>query len=171
MERLARDETRKPDVELGIYRTHPPSPDRARSLLAQLEFMEIAVNRHTTDPYLSAKVATITVNGIKMAEVAFVQKSIAKMAASGGATAEVRAERFANALNDLMDKNLQIYEVKLNGDKSGILARNQLLAAFTSADSEPQGISVEKLAQNAVDAVRNLIWQTQFDRIPATSSR
>src|SRR5262249_42887415 len=170
MERLARDESRRPEQVLGIYKTHPPSPERAKSALALLEDMAVPINRHATDPYLSAQVATVKVNGIELAEVTVNKKLITRLAPRNGQSGAARAEKFSDLLNGLMDKDLQQYEVKLAPDKRGILARGRLLVAFADEDAVAQNLQIAALAQGALDAIRNLIWQTQFDRIPTAST-
>ncbi len=170
MERLARDESRRPEQVLGIYRTHPPSPERAKSALALLQDLTIPINRHATDPYLSAKVVAVTMNGVSLGEVSINKKVIARMAPAQGLTGIARAEKFSDTLNDLMDQDLQQYELKLSMDKRGILARGKLIVTFEVEDAEAQNAEVALLAQGTLEAIRNLIWQTQFDRVPASVS-
>jgi predicted Zn-dependent protease len=170
MERLARDESRRPEQNLGIYKTHPPSPERAKSALTLIESLDIPINRHATDPYLSARVAKITVNEVPLGEVTVNKTLIARLAPSQGSSGEARAEKFSDILNDLMDQDLQQYELKLSVDKRGILARGKLLLMFADEDAAAQKADVTTLSKNALDAIRNLIWQTQFDRAPPSTS-
>jgi predicted Zn-dependent protease len=170
MERLARDESRRPEQVLGIYKTHPPSPERAKSALALLESLDLPVNRHVTDPYLNARVASVTMNGVALGEVTVNKKVIARMAPISGASGQARAEKFADVLNDYLDQNLQQYEVKLSVDKRGIVARGKLLVTFADEDAAAQKLEVASLAQGALEAIRNLIWQTQFDRVPTAAT-
>ena len=170
MERLARDESRRPEQVLGIYKTHPPSPERAKSALALLEDLTIPINRHATDPYLSAQVATVKVNGVDLAEVTVSKKMITRLAAAQGQSGVARAEKFSDLLNGLMDQDLQQYEVKLSPDKRGIVARGKLLLLFADEDAAAQNLQLAALAQGALDAIRNLIWQTQFDRVPSAAT-
>ncbi len=170
MERLARDEARGPDRILGIYRTHPPSPERAKALLAQLESMHIAVNRRTTDPTLGAKLTMKSMNGVPVAEVAVNKTVIACLTSIGGLTADERAKKLASDFDSLMDQDVQMYEVKLTADKAGIQARSHVLIAFSETDARAVKSTTEAAAQSALEAIRNVIWQAQFNRIPVNSS-
>jgi len=169
MERLARDELRGPERELGIFRTHPPSPERARALLALLGEMKIPVHRRDVDPTLSARVGTTTMNGVTLAEVKLNKTVIARLAAAEGQSGEERAKQFSENLNRLLDAGLQMYEVRLNPDKTRVLARSQTLLAFTQADADAQKTTVAQLSQDALSAIKNLLWQDQFNRIPTTA--
>ena len=168
MERLARDESRRPEQILGIYKTHPPSPERAKSLLAQLKILEVEVNRRLTDPSNTAKIARVDLNGVKVAEVTVGKTVVARLADSDG-KADERARKVSNALDELLDSDLQMYEVKIGPDKSRVIARGRVLVDFVQADADAQKSSLEQISKSTVEAVRTLIWRIQFDRVPATS--
>jgi predicted Zn-dependent protease len=166
MERLARQEVLRPQVELGIYRTHPPSPERARALQDEMEQMGLAMDRRDVDGSLAASVTTATLNGVPMAEVRMSKSVVARFAAADGMSAEERGRQLAARLNGLFDQGLEIYEVKLSNDKTRVLARGQTVVAFTQADADPQRQTVEALASASLEVIRNLIWQDRVNRMP-----
>ncbi len=166
MERLAQQEVLRPQVELGIYRTHPPSPERARALQAEMEDLGLSLNRRDVDGSIAASVSSTTLNGVSVAEVRMSKSLVARLAASDGATAEDRGKLLAQRLNGLFDAGLEMYEIKLSNDKSRVIARGQTVVAFTAADAEPQRQSVEALASASLEVIRNLIWQDRVNRLP-----
>jgi predicted Zn-dependent protease len=165
MERLARDELRRPNVELGIYRTHPPSPERAQALLAQLEQLKIAINRRDVDPSIRAVVQLVKMNGRDVAEVSMSRLVIGRFAAFDGRTAEERARISAGHLNEMFDSGVQMVDIRSTSDKSKIYLRNVLVMQFTSADSEAVGVPVAEMGSAALQILRNLVWQEQNSRI------
>ncbi len=170
MERLARDESRRPEQILGIYRTHPPSPERAKSLLAQLKLLEVSVDRRLTDPSNVAQIAAVDVNGVKMAEVTVGKTVVARLADSEAGKSSERAKKVTNALDELLDSELQMFEVKISPDKARVIARGRTLVAYVQADADAQKSTLEGLSKSTVEAVRTLIWRIQFDRVPAASN-
>lgn len=166
MERLAREERLKPQVEQGIYRTHPPTPERAQSLLDELAVLNIPVARRTTDPSLGASVAPAAVNGVAVVDVILFKTRIARYTAIEGATAEERARRTADSLSLLLDADLKLFEVKVSNDGQRVLARGKALVAYTAQDAAVQGMSVPEMARASAEALRNAIWQDQFNRLP-----
>ena len=44
-----------------------------------------------------------------------------------------------------------------------------MLVLFTASDAAAMQTTADKLAQLTVEALRNIIWQGQFNRIPANS--
>ncbi len=169
MERLARDELRGPERILGIYRTHPPSPERAKALEAELAAAHIPIDRTAADPALRAHVSEVTINGVPMAEVGMNKTVIARFAESEGLSGHERAIRFAASLDHALDRELQQFEIKLNADRNGIIARTTVLGTFAAEDAHAERKTVEQLAQDALDAIRKIMWQEQFDRIPANA--
>lgn len=166
MERLSRQDALRPQVELGIYRTHPPSPERARATLALLEQLKIPITRRTVDASLAAQVSPATVNGVTLSEVRMNKVVVARLAPNNGQTAEQRAARLADRLNALFDDGLEMYELRMSPDKTAISARGQIVVQFTPEDAAPQNVPVETLTLGAYDAIRGLIWQERFNRLP-----
>ena len=170
MERLARDESRRPEQILGIYRTHPPSPERAKSLLAQLKLLEVEINRRLTDPSNVAQIATVDLNGVKVAEVTVGKTVVARLADGDGSKGSERAKKVSNSLDELLDSDLQMYEVKVGPDKTRVIARGRTLVAYLQVDADAQKSTLEQLSKSTVDAIRTLIWRIQFDRVPTASN-
>lgn len=166
MERLARQEVLRPQVELGIYRTHPPSPERARALQAEMEEMGLSMNRRDVDGSLAASVSSTTLNGAPVAEVRMANNVVARFTDANGMSAEARGRQLAAQLNGLFDQGLEMYEVKLSNDKTRVLARGQTVVAFTQADADLQRQSIESLASASLEVIRNLIWQDRVNRMP-----
>jgi hypothetical protein len=79
-------------------------------------------------------------------------------------TAEQRGKQLADTLNRLFDQGLQMFEVRLDSDRSGIVARYQTILAFTRADADPQSHTPQELAAASYTAIRSLLWQDQLNR-------
>lgn len=91
---------------------------------------------------------------------------VARLAPNNGQTAEQRAARLADRLNALFDDGLEMYELRMSPDKTAISARGQIVVQFTPEDAAPQNVPVETLTLGAYDAIRGLIWQERFNRLP-----
>jgi predicted Zn-dependent protease len=169
MERLARDEANKPIVNLGIFQTHPPSPERAEAALAELKELKIPVRRREVDPTLRASVTMTKINNTPIAEVKMFKTTVAKLAPLDDQTAEERGAKLAALLDKLMDDGLQNYEVRVSGDKSRVLASMQTVVAYAPADADVQHTTVEALARSSAEALRTVIWQDPANR-PITTT-
>lgn len=170
MERLARQERLRPDVELGIYRTHPPSLERSQALVRALTQMKVAINRREVDPTLGARVELVEKDTVRYADVSMNGTLIARLAGTSTVTAEDRANALAKTVNTLFDDDLVSFELGLSADRTRVLARRRTLIAVTDADARGAGQSVQQVAEGTLDALRNLLWQDQFNRTPMTAS-
>lgn len=164
MERLARDESNKPIVTLGIFQTHPPSPERAQAALAEMKSLKIAVRRREVDPTLRATVTMTKVNQTPVAEVKMFKTTVARLVSLDAESAQERANKLASKLDRLMDDGLQNYEVRVTADKSRVIGGMETIIAFTPADADVLGSTVPQLSQAAAEAVRNIIWQDPSNR-------
>lgn len=164
MERLSRDEQNRPIMNLGIFQTHPPSPERAQAALAELKELNIAVRRRDVDPTLRATVTMTTVNNTPVAEVKMFKTTVAKLVPLDDQTAEQRGAKLAATLDRLMDDGLQNYEVRVSGDKKRVLGGMETIVTFAPADADIQHTTVPQLATAAAEAVRNIIWQDPSNR-------
>lgn len=163
MLRLAALEQRQNVADLGIYRTHPPGPERAESAKALLTELSIPIKISQVDPQLRAAI-TVTktgANGAELAEIRMRSILICKIAGSDGLTAAQRAEKVAARLNDLMDMNLQAFEVKVSKDQTKVTARGQLI--FTDADAQAQQKSLLVLSHEFADAVSQYYLKQQME--------
>lgn len=170
MERLARQERLRPDVDLGIYRTHPPSVERSQALVRQLRDLGIPINRREVDPTLGARVEPAPAGEADASDVRMNGTLIVRLTSSESTPALQRAQVVAKQINALFDDGLLAFEVTVSADKARVLARRRTLVAVSPADAAAAGRTVDEVTAGAVDAIRNLLWQDQFNRTPAPTS-
>ncbi|MGV3617828.1 MAG: M48 family metalloprotease [Fimbriimonas sp.] len=141
MERLAINERRKPmGFDLGIFRTHPPSRERAESITKFMKDANIPVRRSRVAP--SCRV------DVKPHEDGTVQLTFGPrtIVALSGADAIDRADRTARRINTFFDSEPDLYELKSepNGTISG---RRQVLIELTHDDAVAAKTTVAQLTE------------------------
>jgi Zn-dependent protease with chaperone function len=164
MERLARKERFQPQVELGIYRTHPPTPERAEALVKELADAGIEVNRRETDPSLGARSTPAPMGGKAYAEVRLGTTLLARIGDLPPDPADARGQKLAQTINRLLDSGLKLFEVKMSLDGSRVVARGRTLVLYGPGDVEGTGQTVQQAARATYEALRNIVWQDQFNR-------
>jgi predicted Zn-dependent protease len=137
MERLARDQRRRPDIELGIYRTHPPEQDRADTIVAQIKGMGLPINRRQTTKIL--KVTTRVLNSLH--EVQVDGQTLYK-----DASAE-KAKEAASLLDRVLDTDPQVYELSQKG--AAVFLRGEAILNFTTTAD----------ADSAFKTLRNILYR------------
>jgi Zn-dependent protease with chaperone function len=164
MERLARKERFQPQVELGIYRTHPPTPQRAEARVKELADAGIEVNRRETDPSLGARSTPAPMGGKAYAEVRLGTTLLARIGDLPPDPADARGQKLAQTINRLLDSGLKLFEVKMSLDGSRVVARGRTLVLYGPGDVEGTGQTVQQAARATYEALRNIVWQDQFNR-------
>lgn len=160
MERLARDYTAKPQVDLGIYRTHPLSRDRAKAIIAEIDALGIPIRRREVTNPIVAVVENITENGKITTAVKLVDTIVFRPAAIGESlTSEARALIIATKINQLLDQEPQLRQVKLADDKRAVTACGEQIIVVTDEDAALSGSTAEQLAEEAAGALRRFIWR------------
>jgi predicted Zn-dependent protease len=154
MERLALDERNGPQVDWGIYRTHPPGRERANSLSGYMKKAGIPIRR--------SEVATSFRTSVKPSDdgtiqIAFGDKPLIRLAGEGALT---RADDAAHRLNLFFDTTPSMYDVSSDG--ATITGRNTTLLRITKADAEAAKTDVASLTDRTVKAIKTVIFSVDF---------
>ena len=105
MERLARDEAASPQIEWGVYRTHPPSKERAQAMIANIRQRDMPINRRSVTNEL--KITTRgTMEGAKTVYELLLEGRVVYRSAS-----KDEIDSAANLLNHALDNDLQIFDI------------------------------------------------------------
>lgn len=158
MERFARDEKRRPDIEQGIFRTHPPSRERADAMIAQINGLGLPINRReVTNAIRAATQTAAAVAGTAgLTDVLLDGKLLFRVASPD------RAQKTADAINRLLDQDLQIYDVKKTGAQ--VVARGQTILEALPDDARlVPGATPESLADQAWRVLRNALYKQSLN--------
>ncbi len=155
MERLELRNQRTPQVNLGIFQTHPPSRERADAAREELETQNIEFAPREVSGALQALASEA--NGqwkVALGEVTLLELAPAP-------DAQARAEFAATRTNALLRDGLKAWEMSAQSGK--IIARGQVLASASEADAKKFKLSRDKLAQNWLENYRRLFWREQLN--------
>lgn len=156
MERLARDEKGLGSIDLGIYRTHPPGPERAASLTKDLQLAGIPIHRSEVTFSFRAAAKPGPDGSIEL------DFGVRKLAVLRGPNAASRAADAAKRLNTFFDQVPQLYEVRAGNDGS-VVGLGQVMLTMTPADA-PAGSkdSPAVLASNATKSIKDCLYSLAY---------
>ncbi len=159
MERLAYRDRLKPQIDWGIFQTHPPSDERARVFVGRLKAIDIPFNRSavTTSLRASNKIGDAGI------ELWFGQTKIHVFA---GDEAQKRADRATDHLNAFFDRVPALYDLTVR-EKTTFYGANRRLFEVTSTDAEATGASLDASVDNARQALRKAVFDLAY-RLSAT---
>ncbi|GIV16969.1 MAG: peptidase M48 [Armatimonadota bacterium] len=164
MERLARDEARRPERQLGIFRTHPPSRERAQAMLNLFRDLNIPVNRRAVARILPVELREKSVQNRSLTEVYLDSVAVFAPADSNGKSSAERARQIGERLDSLLNDGIQMYDIRLSGDKRTVVARNNPILTIEPEDAALYGKSMQELAEQVSNAIKRALWNELIQR-------
>lgn len=158
MERLARTEQHSGSsaVDLGIFRTHPWSAERALALRTGLEKAGVVINRRAV-----TKSLRVTVEPVKDQDAVTLvmdKQTVMTLAPDAKTPAADRGKAIAQQLNDLLDKDLGYREVYVAKNGTDIIARDRVVISVNAADARLAKSTPAAVAADARNKVFNVLW-------------
>jgi predicted Zn-dependent protease len=158
MQRLTLLERERPDIEPGIFRTHPPSQERVDATLHDLSVYGIPFTPRAVSGGRQAMVTqekdrvTVKFGNVTLMELALGDQSSANAAVTD------RANKAAATLNQLLRDNLKLYEVQIKGDDNApyLEARNTVIVQVTPADAALEKLQPRACAELWVSNIKQL---------------
>jgi len=158
MERLARDEARRPERQLGIFRTHPPSRERAQAMLNLFRELNIPVNRRAVARILPVELREKTVQDRSLVEVYLDSVPVFAPADRDGQTSAERARQISERLDSLLNDGIQMFDIRLSSDRRTVVARSHPILTIEPEDAALYGKSMQELAEQVSNAIKRALW-------------
>ena len=153
MERLARDQRNRPEVDLGIFRTHPPEKQRVASLKSKLDLAAIPINRRQTTNQLR-----LSVLPAKNQSVIFELQLDGRVVLTS--TDKAYLTQVASVLDKALDVPTELFDVTKSA--SSVLIRGNIMFTIRSSDLK-LGQNPEIVADKARDAIRAALFKVSLD--------
>lgn len=153
MERLAFRDKLAPNLDWGIYRTHPPSQERANFIIRHLNEMKLPVRRSLVTTTFSSRSVPVAENHF---ELWFGNEKIHEF---HGSEARARSARAAVNLNSFLDSVPQMFEVGSNG--ATVTGRNRELFKIEAVDLQGEG-TPETAATQVVASMKRVVFDLSF---------
>ena len=153
MERLAYRDRFMPNTDWGIFQTHPPTDERARTLVGELQKCNVPFHRSTVTTSLRAA-NKIGDGGI---EVWFGQT---KIHVFSGDDAQTRADRAVDHLNEFFDAVPAMYELQKDG--TTVVGANRRLFDVEQQDAEAEGSTLKDSVDKAIQSLKKAIFDLGY---------
>jgi len=160
MERLAAEERKRPQIDWGIFRTHPITRERVETIKRALQQYGIPIRRREVSPALQVHALMLNKeqpDGLYEVRFEGIQIFVPADHPELGRS-RARAVQIASLLNELLDDGVQLYEVQLSADKRAVLLKGREVVRITEQDAQLAGKPVEELAEATREAIRRLLW-------------
>lgn len=151
MERLAFKDRGAPDGNYSILQTHPPTAERARSLMAHLQEYNIPIRRSEVTTSWRAEVLPGENSTVDL----WFGKT--KLYTFGGSEALTRADNSAQAIDQFFDSVPAIYELGVK-DGNRIIGQDRLLIDIAPDD----GPNPEQRLEVALSALKKIVFDINY---------
>ena len=153
MEKLARRNQLTDSIDWGIYKSHPPSKERAQTLIAYMNAAHVPIRRSKVAASYRTVCKDVGDGGV---ELVFAGKTLAMFA---GPDAKVRGETAAEKVNVFFDSTPELFELKARADGS-IVGANQPLFQVTPADSAFTKQTLQERQTQTLKAMQVALYAT-----------
>jgi predicted Zn-dependent protease len=156
MEKLARRNQLTDHIDWGIYKSHPPSHERADTLTAYMKKANIPIRRSRVAASFRTTVQEAIGGGVQLR---YGGKTLVTF---GGPDAKARASAAAERVNTFFDTQPELFELK-KGDNGQILGGGKVLFQMTPVDSLPETVDqgqtqAIKALQLAMYSIGSRVW-------------
>jgi predicted Zn-dependent protease len=152
MERLARDEIRKPQITYGIFATHPPAQIRAKQIIDEMNKLNLPINRRLVTTYMKVNAKPVPDSSAYALSITDVE--IMKVTSTETECAENRANRIAEELGQAFIEGARMNNVRLGNNNTSVVIMGKTIITPTESDAELAGMSVEELTKSASNAIK-----------------
>ncbi len=156
MEKLARRNMLTDNIDWGIYKSHPPSRERAQTLIAYMDKAHVPIRRSHVAASYRATVQDAVGGGVDL------RYSGRTMVTLNGADAKTRGTAAIERINVFFDSSPQLFELR-KGKDGAILGGNTVLFTLTPADVPGDNLDdgqakTMKAMQLAMYAIGSRVW-------------
>jgi len=168
MQRFEVEEKRRPKVELGIFQTHPYSPERVVAIEKQIKEAGLDFTPRAVSGGLQAvavedkdRVSVKWKDTTLMEFAGAPESSPEKSTPEKASQALARAQTAAKSLNELMRDNLKMHEIRVvtDGGTPTISARGVEIARVLPTDAALQNLPAQQVAQKWRTNIGNIFWR------------
>lgn len=161
MQRLSRDQRMRPDMDLGIFRTHPPEKERVANAETELKLLGVPIHPRSVTNMLRVRVQNVSWGKDaagqpidKLASEVLLDDKVIYRTPS-----QDRAKEVAKILDHLLDEDIQLYDVTRRG--ASILIRGATVYTVTADDlALPKSLSTpEATAEAGYKELRNVLFR------------
>ncbi len=153
MEKLARKNALQDSLDWGIYKSHPPSRERAQTLTGYMNQHHVPIRRSRVAASYRTTCRDTVGGGV---ELVFAGKALTTFA---GSDAKARATAAAERVNAFFDQSPELFELKPGAD-GAILGDNRPLFQVTSTDSQFTNQSLLERQAQTLKAMQLALYAT-----------
>ncbi|HLO97282.1 MAG TPA: M48 family metalloprotease [Fimbriimonas sp.] len=142
-------------IDLGIFKTHPPSSARARKIEEFMQKNNLLIRRSVVAYDFRANYVAEDSGDVTLF---FGKRPLFKI---GGPNKLERAKSLTGTLNEYFDRVPEMYEVTA-GQDGAVYAKNRTLISLTTADAAANSMTLPDLQEHAAKRIRASLFSLAY---------
>jgi Zn-dependent protease with chaperone function len=167
LERLYTREMFKPEVNLGIFQTHPETENRINYVRNKLIEKGIDIDRRVTTDYLKVDIKYTYEESFCNAAIYIDDTTILNLTFPIGHELYPKTVETAKNLDKFLSIDLAPYEINVfvEGSKSTLLIRNNRIISLDDSETVFMNKSSREVLRETQDKIRQVLWEFKL-RLP-----
>ncbi|MDO9555926.1 MAG: M48 family metalloprotease, partial [Atribacterota bacterium] len=165
LERLYTQEMFKPEVNLGIFQTHPETENRVNYVKDKLKEREIDIDRRATTDYLKVNTKYIFEESLCTGTISIDNIPILNLSFPIGHELYLKIIEAAQNLDKFISINLVPYEINVSeeGTTSTLLIRNNKIISLDNSETAFIDKSSREVLTETQNKIRQVLWEFRLN--------
>jgi len=165
LERLYTREMFKPELNLGIFQTHPETENRINYVKDKLEEREIDIDRRATTDYLKVSSKYILKDSFYTGVICIDDIPVLTLTFPKGEGIYLKIIETSQNLDRFLSIDLVPYEINVSveGSKSTLLIRNSKIISLDDSEITYLEKTAEELLQETKDKIGQVLWEFKLN--------
>ena len=161
LERLYTREMFKPEVNLGIFQTHPETENRVNYVKDKLKERRIDIDRRATTDYLKVSSKYILKNSFYTGVICIDDIPVLNLTFPKGEEIYLKMIETAKNLDKFLSIDLVPYEINIlvEGTTSTLLVRNNRIISLDDSETVIINKSSKEVLRETQDKIRQALWE------------
>jgi len=165
LERLYTREMFKPELNLGIFQTHPETKNRINYVKDKLEEREIDIDRRATTDYLKVSSKYILKDSFYTGVICIDDIPVLNLTFSKREEIYLKTIEAAQNLDKFLSIDLAPYEINVlvEGSTSTMLIRNNKIISLDNSETIYLKRTAEEVLQETKNKIKQLLWEFRLN--------
>lgn len=165
LERLYTREMFKPEVNLGIFQTHPETENRVNYVKDKLKERGIDINRRATTDYLKVSTKYILKDFFYTGVICIDDIPVLTLTFPKGEEIYLKIIETSQNLDRFLSIDLVPYEINVSveGSKSTLLIRNSKIISLDDSEITYLEKTAEEVLQETKDKIGQVLWEFKLN--------
>jgi Zn-dependent protease with chaperone function len=166
-ERVSSEYMLKPNINMGIFKTHPEVRDRIKKIKQYLDENDIDINRHLTTNYLMVRGDCLVEKPFFLAQIFINDELILSFVGNEEDELKLKMKEVVSNFDYYLRLDLQAYEIMLytfEGDRRASLSigREEVIS-LSQEEVQYQGVTPQEALKETRDKMARILWRLKLE--------